>query len=61
MPKESRSEILGEDRVQPLCEEGKEEGDDGWARAVSGRAQRARALRLTCGPGSGLRRVPRLR
>ena len=37
------SEIPGEDRVRPLCEEGREEGDDRRARAVIGRVQRGAA------------------
>ena len=36
----NRSEINGEDRVRPLLEEGRQEGDDRRARAASGRAQR---------------------
>ena len=48
----NRSEIPGEDRVRPLCEEGMEEGDDRRARAVSGRAQRSAGERAVRGrPG----------
>jgi len=38
----NRSEIPGEDRVRPLCEEGREDGDDQWASGVRGGAMRLR-------------------